>query len=113
MIKIKNHYHAIHIRNLKEVLNHGLLLEKVHRFIKFNQKACLNSYIDMNRELRKYAKNDFEKYFFKLMNNAVFGKTMKNVRKHGEIKLVTIKARSHYLVPQPQYQTTTFFRKMY
>ena len=53
MIKIKNHYHAIHIRNLKEVLNHGLLLEKVHRFIKFNQKACLNLYIDMNRELRK------------------------------------------------------------
>ena len=59
----------IHTRALKQALNHGLVLKDVHRVIKFNQEAWLKPYINMNTKLRQEAKNEFEKYFFKLMNN--------------------------------------------
>ena len=75
----------MHIRVLKQDLNHGLLFKKVHRVIQFNQEDSLKPYIDMNTKLRREAKNDFEKDFFKLMNNSAFGKTMENVRKHRDI----------------------------
>ena len=67
----KNKY-VVHINSLKHALNHGLKLKKIHRVIEFNQKAWLKPYIDMNTELRKVAGTDFEKDFYKLMNNAVF-----------------------------------------
>ena len=77
--------YIVHRRSLKQALNHGLILKKVHRVIQFNQKTWLKEYIDMSAELKKQAKNDFEKDFFKLINNSIFGKTMENVRKHREI----------------------------
>ena len=71
------------MRSLKQALNHGLVLKKVHRVIQFNQEAWLKPYIDMNTELRKQGKKDFEKDIFKLMNNSIFGKTMQ--RKEAQI----------------------------
>ena len=68
--------YVVHIKSLKQALNHGLKLKKVHRIIEFNQKTWLKPYIDMNTEFGKVADNDFEKGFYKLMNNAVFGKMM-------------------------------------
>ena len=101
--------YVVHIRQLKQALIHGLIFKKVHRVIQFYQGAWLKPYIDMNTELRKKAKNDFEKDFFKLMNNAVFGKTMKNVRKHRDINLVTTDKRRNRLVSEPNYHTTKWF----
>ena len=63
----KNNY-VVHIRSLKQALDHGLILRKVHRVIQFNQEAWLKEYIDVNTELRKQAKNDFENDFFKLIS---------------------------------------------
>ena len=65
--------------------------------------------IEMNTKLRQKAKNDFEKYFFKLMNIAVFGKIMENVIKHRDIKLVKTEKRRNYLVLEPNYHTAKFF----
>ena len=71
---------VIHIRNVKQALNHGVSLKKVHRVIKFNQKAWLKPDIYINTKLRKTTKDNFEKDFFILMNNAVFENAMENVR---------------------------------
>ena len=97
--------YVIHINSLKQALNHGLKLKKIHRVIEFNQKEWLKPFIDMNTGLRKAAKNDFEKDLFKLMNNSVFGKTMENIRKHRDIKLVTTDKERSKLVSEPNYHT--------
>ena len=97
--------YVVHSSLLKQALDHGLKLKKVHKVTEFNQEAWLKKYIDMNTELRKKASNDFEKDFFKLMNNAVFGKTIENVRKHRDIKLVKTDHKRNKLVPEPNYYT--------
>ena len=107
-IQNKENY-VVHIKASKQALNHRLILKKVHRVIQFNQKAWLKPYIDMNTKLRKEAKNEFEKDFFKLMNNAVFAKTMEDVRKYRDIKSVTTDRRRNQLVSEPNYHTSKYF----
>ena len=97
---------AVHIKALKHALNNGLTLKKVHIVIQFNKKSWLKN---MNTKLRTEAKNDSEKALFKLMNNAVFRKTMENVRKQRDIKLVKTDKRRNQLASEPNYHTVKYF----
>ena len=106
-LRNKNKY-VVHIKLLKQALNHGLKLKKIHRIIEFNQEVWLKPYIETNTELRKVAKNDFEKDFFKLMNNSVFGKAVENIRKHRDIKLLTTNKRRSKLVSEPNYHRINY-----
>ena len=101
--------YVVRIRSSKQALNHGLILKKVHRVIQFNQEAWLKPYTEKDTKLSTETKNDFEKDFFKLMNNAAFGKTMENVREGRDIKLVTTNNRTNQLVSGPNYHTTKHF----
>ena len=102
-------YYVDNIRLIKQALNHGLKIKKIRRVLKFNQRAWLKEYIEINTELRKNAKNDFEKDHCKLMNNAVFSKTMENVRKHKIIKLVNDNNKRKKLASEPNYHTSKWF----
>ena len=103
--------YVIHIRALDQALKHGLVLERIHRAIEFRQSAWMKEYIDFNTmaKLTTEAKNDFEKDFYKLMNNAVFGKTMENIRKHRDIKLVNNKEAYLKAVMKPNFKSRTLF----
>ena len=101
----------IHHETLKLYLSLGLKLTKIHRGITFDECAWLKPYIDLNTDLRAKAQNDFEKDFFKLMNNSVFGKTMENIRNRVDIRLVTRVSQAKKLTCKPNYQHHTIFSK--
>ena len=103
--------YVIHHETLKLYLSLGLKLTKIHRGITFEESAWLKPYIDLNTNLRAKATNDFEKDFFKLMNNSVFGKTMENIRNRVDIRLVTRVSQAKRLTCKPNYQHHTIFSK--
>ena len=106
----KNDY-VVHYENLKFYLKQGMKLKRVKRVLEFEQECWMEPYIRMNTEFRKQAKNDFEKNFYKLMNNSVFGKTMENLRNRVDIKIVRSneKDKIRKLVASPLYSRHAIF----
>ena len=96
--------YVVHIKALNQALRHGLKLKKLHRVIEFQQSKWMKAYIMLNTRLRKDAKNEFEKDFFKLMKNRVFGKTMENIRNHKDMKLVTSEQKYLKYVMKPNFK---------
>ena len=101
--------YVIHIQVLNQTLTHGLIPDRIHRSIEFDQSAWMKPYINFNTQLRTKATNDFEKDFFKLMNNAIFGKTMENIRKHRNIKLITSRESCLRTVMKPSFKSGVLF----
>ena len=94
---------------MKQALNHGLILKKVRRVIQFKQEASLKEYVIGNIILTAKAESDFKSSLHKFLNNSAFQKTMQNVRKQRDIKLVTTDKRRNQLVSEPIYHTTKWF----
>ena len=103
--------YVIHIKALKQALDHGLVLRKIHRVTQFKQSSWMKEYIDFNTKSRTAAKNDFEKDFYKLMNNSVFGKTMENIKRHRDIRLVNNKEDYLKQVMKPNFNGGTLIRE--
>ena len=103
--------YVIHYKNLIQCLKAGLKLKKIHNGIKFIESEWLKPYIDKNTKLRTQAKNNFEKDFFKLMNNSVFGKTMENIRNRVDVKLVNTEEKLKKLSAKPNYKSCKIFNE--
>ena len=103
--------YSIHTVALKQALNHGLKLIRVHSVISFRQETWLKPYIDLNTKLRKNAKNEFEKDFYNLKINSIYGKTVQNDRKHRDTKLVTTEYKRNKLASESNYHSAKCISK--
>ena len=103
--------YVVHYRNLRQYLEMGMRLTAVHRGISFNPSSWMEPHNRKNTELRKTAANSFEKDFFKLMNNSVFGKTIENIRKRQNIFLVDDRKKAVKLTSRPNFDRATIFDK--
>ena len=103
--------YVLHYRNLQLYIELGLKLSKIHRVLEFNQSQWLKQYINYNTQKRTNAKNSFEKDFFKLMNNSVFGKTMENIRKRVDVKLITNEKKLLKMTSKPTYVSSKIFNE--
>ena len=101
--------YVVHYRMLKFYLQQGMKLKKVHKYISFSQSKWLEKYIDFNTKQRTLAKTDFEKDFFKLMNNAFYGKTCENIRNRNDIELVSNGKRIRHLQSYPRFVGNRIF----
>ena len=101
--------YVLHYENLKQYESLGLIITKIHRGILFDEEAWLKKYIDLNTKLRTEAANDFEKDFFKLMNNSVFGKTIENIENRVDVRLVTSEKEALKLSAKVNYDRCTIF----
>ena len=103
--------YVLHYRNLQLYLSLGMRVKKVHRALRFEQSPWMELYIRMNTELRKVATSDFEKDLYKLMNNAVFGKTMENLRRRVNVKLVRAheEDKLRRLIASPSFARANIF----
>ncbi|GFT98807.1 uncharacterized protein NPIL_213371 [Nephila pilipes] len=101
--------YVLHYSNLKLYLKLGLVMKKIHRVLKFFQSPWLKNYIDYNTKLRTKAVNDFQKDFYKLMNNSIFGKTMENVRRRVDIRLCSTEEQARKLIAKLNFNRRTIF----
>jgi len=101
--------YVIHYRNLKQCLKLGMKVTKIHKILEFDQSPWMKTYIELNTEMRKKATNEFEKDFYKLMNNSPFGKTMENIRNRVDVQLVKSEKEAEKLVNQPRFKRFNTF----